>query len=323
MRALFLLLIGSVLAGCGGGSGGAPTSPVLGAAAPLSADTLVFDSSRTGNHEIFLMKTDGSGARQLTSDTNYENWWPRISPDRRKLLFYRSPRGLPERYDLASLWAMNADGTAVTLLRAKGTDGWALQGHAEWSPDGQSIAMFGGGTSPQIFIADVMGRSPRQVTDRPGVNTDVSWSPDGKTLLFNGCAATPCSEAGYEIYSIPAAGGSAVRITSDSLPDYDPYFSPDGKTIAWLVKSNPAGWNGLGAWGIRLANADGTNARWLINDGQINSKPAWSLDGQSIFFHRMEPLKEPRWGVFRINVDGSALTPLTANAPGNNEHPSN
>ncbi len=323
MRTLFLMLLTAALAACGGGSGGAPADQVLGAAQPLAADTLAFDSSRSGNHEIFLMKSDGSGARQLTNDASYENWWARVSPDRRKLLFYRSPRGMPERYDLASLWAMNVDGTALTLLRAQGTDGWALQGHSEWSPDGSAIAMFGGATSPQIYVADAMGRAPRQLTNRPGVNTDVSWSPDGKTLLFNGCAAMPCSPGGYEIYSIPAAGGTPVRLTTDALPDYDPYFSPDGKTIAWLVTSDPAAWNGLGAWSIRIANADGSNPRWLINDGQINSKPAWSLDGKSIYFHRMEPLKEIRWGVFRINVDGSGLTPLTGNAPGNNEHPSN
>ena len=323
MRTLVLIFVAAALAACGGGSDGAPADPPLGSASPLSADTLVFDSNRSGNHEIFLMKTDGSGAQQLTRDSAYENWWPRISPDRRKLLFYRAPRGMSERYDQASLWAMNADGTALTLLRAKGSDGWALQGHGEWSPDGQSIAMFGGGASPQIYIADSMGRAPRQVTNRPGVNTDVSWSPDGKTLLFNGCAAMPCNRAGYEIYSIAAAGGTAVRLTSDNLPDYDPYFSPDGKSIAWLVTTNPSGWNGLGAWGIRIANADGTNPRWLINDGQINSKPAWSLDGRHIYFHRMEPLKAPRWGVFRIKTDGSELTPLTADAPGHNEHPSN
>jgi TolB protein len=310
------------VAGCGGSSDTPPEPDTL---PPLGADMLVFDSSRSGNHEIFVMRNDGSGARQLTQDASYENWWPRLSPDRRKLLFYRAPRGLPERYDLASLWTIQVDGTALTQLRAAGADGWPLQGHGEWSPNGAAIAMFGGSsaTSPQIYVTDAMGRSPRQITQRPGINTDVSWSPDGRTLLFNGCPATPCAEADYEIYAIPAAGGSETRLTFDGVADYDPYFSPDGKTIAWLVKSDPAAYNGLGAWSIRVASADGSNARWLINDGQINSKPAWSLDGANIYFHRMEPAREVRWGVFRIGVDGSALTPLTANAAGNNEFPSN
>ena len=46
----------------------------------LAVDQLVFDSTRsTVNHEIFVMKTDGSSASRLTSDAAYENWWPRVS----------------------------------------------------------------------------------------------------------------------------------------------------------------------------------------------------------------------------------------------------
>lgn len=323
MRSLISLVLLAALAACGGGGGdpGGPGSPSI---TPLAASMLVFDSDRTGNHEIYLMRNDGGATAQLTSDSSYENWWPRISPDRRRILFYRAPRGLSERYDLASLWIINADGSGLTRLRAAGTDGWALQGHGEWSPDGSSIAMFGGSaTSPQIYITDSLGRNPRQITARAGVNTDVSWSPDGRTILFNGCPSTPCAPKDYEIYSMPSAGGAETRLTHDGLADYDPYFSPDGTKIAWLTNSDPTAWGGVGAWGISLANADGSNAIWLIDDGNINSKPAWSLDGQSIYFHRMQPLVDTHWGVYRMAADGTGLTFLTPSAPGNNEFPSN
>jgi Tol biopolymer transport system component len=294
----------------------------------LGSDQLVFDSDRSGNHEIFVMKTDGSGARQLTSDTRYENWWPRISPDRKKVLFYRAPKGKSESYADAGLWVVNADGSAPTELRAKGADGWTLQGHAEWSPDGGRIAMFGTvGATLQIFVADAQGKNPVQYTNRPGVNTDVSWSPDGTRLLFNGCPTTTCAPADYEIYVMPAAPlAVATRLTTNSFADYDPYFSPDGSSIAWLQTVDPNAFptpaGNLGKWAIRIANADGLNARDLINDGQINSKPAWSLDGQTIYFHRMEP-PDYRFRVFRIGKDGSGLKELTLGVPGNHEYPSN
>ncbi len=322
MRTLFLFGLFLFISSCSDAAKNTNSTLVF----ALGADQLVFDSDRTGNHEIFVMKIDGSAVKQLTNDTQYENWWPKISPDRKKILFYRAPKGKSDNYIEASLWSMNADGMQVTQLRAKNTDGWTQQGHAEWSPDGSKIAMFGSaGSTLQIFVTDAQGKNPQQYTNMPGIiNTDVSWSPDGSKLLFNGCPTATCTLADFEIYVMSAA--PPIRLTNNALADYDAYFSPDSASIAWLVNVDPsafpiAGIN-LGKWAIRIANADGSNALDLINDGQVNSKPAWSVDGQTIFFHRMMP-PEYRFRLFRIGKDGTGLTELTPGASGNSEYPSN
>ena len=82
-------------------------------AAPPSAaippGDLVFDSDRTGNYEIFTMTGTGQDPRQLTDDSRYDSWWARLSPDRRTILFYRSPKGSHDRdYSSTSLWAIGS-----------------------------------------------------------------------------------------------------------------------------------------------------------------------------------------------------------------------
>jgi Tol biopolymer transport system component len=326
MRASIITVLFAALCGCGGKTD-TPAPP----AAVLASDQIVFDSDRAGGtHEIYSMKTDGSGVVRLTNDAAYQNWWPRVSPDRRRVLFYRAPADKPESYPDASLWVMNADGSGVTRLRARGDDGWTAQGHGEWSPDGTRIAMFGSdGAALEVFVTDANGRNPVQFTRRGGVNTDVSWSPDGTQLLFNGCAsAAACQPANYELFAMPATPLAApTQITNDGVADYDAYFSPDGRKVAWLVNVDPAANpipvppGALGRWAIRIATV-GSPPTDLIDDGNINSKPAWSRDGQTIYFHRMVP-PDYRFRVFSIRPDGTGLAELTPGATGNSEHPSN
>src|SRR5215471_4558575 len=281
MRVSIALPLVASLAGCAGGSGSGGSGPVV----PLASGQLVFDSDRAGGtHEIYVMNADGTGVTRLTNDASYQNWWPRVSPDRRKVLFYRAPFNKPESYPDASLWVMNADGSGVTQLRAKGEDGWSMQGHGEWSPDGTRIAMFGSaGAALEIFVTDASGKNPVQYTSRGGVNTDVSCSPDGSKIAW--------------------------------LVDVDP-----------TANVIPTTTTALGRWAIRIADIDAggsiSNASYLIDDGNINSKPAWSLDGRTIFFHRMVP-PDYRFRVFSIQLNGAGLTELTPGATGNSEHPSN
>jgi Tol biopolymer transport system component len=115
--------------GCGGKSESSPPAPQCsgfssGTVPTLQTNQLLFDSDRNDNrHEIYVMRTDGSCVSRLTNNALYENWWPRASPDRTRILFYRSPAGDPENYFNASLWVMNADGSGQTQLIADGGHG--------------------------------------------------------------------------------------------------------------------------------------------------------------------------------------------------------
>ena len=323
---LAMLLLGA-MSSCTPGGGCGCTAPPF---SPVPATQLAFDSDRTGNYEIYLMNTDGSGVRALTNYRTQDSWWPRISPDRSRMLFYRTPAGTHDGdYTKTSLWVMNADGGGRTQLLANGANGWQFQGHAEWSPDGQRIVMFGGSAANlQIYVTDSNGFNPKAITSRPSPNIDPSWSPDGATIAFIGSPNGTTNPTDYEVYTVPSTGGAATRLTNDGLIDNDPYFSPDGITLAFLTQTLPPGSPGkpLGTWGIRklnLATAGPTTTPGIvIDDGQINSKPDWSLDSSLIRFHRTLYFGNGKFSIFSIHPDGSGLTELTPGQTTNNEFPS-
>jgi Tol biopolymer transport system component len=260
--------------------------------------------------------------RQLTDDPQWDSWWPRISPDRSTVVFYRTPAGSHDRdFTRTSLWAIGADGSGAVLVRPAGLDKWPVQGHAEWAPDGQSLVMFGGPnrSNPQIFLTDRLGQNPRQITDRPGSNLDPSFAPDGRTIVFVGCPERFCTPGDQEVYTVPVAGGDATRITHDGIRDNDPYYSPDGTQLAWLSQISGVL---VGSWDIRIAPAaGGADPRRLVGDDNVNSRPQWSADGRTIYFHRSVKGSGNGFQVWSIGVDGTDPREITAGQPGTNEYP--
>lgn len=188
------------------------------------AEQLLFDSNRqeagdpVQNYEIYSLRVDGSAPRRLTHDDRHDSWWPRPSPDHRRILFVRTPAGVHDRdYRQVSTWVMNADGSELREILPRGAHGWGIQGHPEWSPDGRRIATMGGrAANAQIYIVRADGSAPAKVTggaqgpDRGGMNLDPSWSPDGSKLLFIGCRmATRSPGCGTPAVAAPCAGASS------------------------------------------------------------------------------------------------------------------
>ena len=75
------------------------------------------------------------------------------------------------------------------------------------------------------------------------------WSPDGQAIAF---------EAGYDIYTVPSAGGLPRRITSGPRQKALPSWSPDGRELLFQVA---LGW--VPDRGIWVVRADGTGEHQL------------------------------------------------------------
>lgn len=83
-----------------------------------------------------------------------------------------------------------------------------------------------------------------------------------------------------------------------ALIDFEPAWSPDGRTIAYVHGDREPGKSG-----IYLINPDGSNKRQFYASPGA-SAPSWSPDGQWIAFHDQAQ-------VYKIKSNGDSLTQLT------------
>ena len=266
---------------------------------------VAFDSNRTGNYEIYTMTAGGADQTELTKDTRYDSWWPRISPDRSEILFYRTPAGVHDRdFSKTSLWLMNADGSDLHELIPTGAHGWTQQGHAVWSPDGTHIVMFAKvGSNTNIWTTKADGSDPVQLTNRPGTSLDPSYTASGG-IVFIGCPLSVCSSSQFEVYDMTASGSNVTRLTNDAARDQDPFGSPNGASIDWLRQT------AAGTWAIWTMTSTGGNQHGVVPNLTINSKPAWSADGSWIYFHRLAT-GQTSFTIWKVHPDGTDLTAVS------------
>jgi Tol biopolymer transport system component len=92
---------------------------------------IAFSSFRTGNHELFIMNSDGTNARQITNSPDVD-LRPAWSPDGGRIFFDAAP---PAPYLFWNLWTINVDGSARTQLTTRPS----VRINPQISPDGTKI----------------------------------------------------------------------------------------------------------------------------------------------------------------------------------------
>ncbi|NLN29342.1 MAG: extracellular solute-binding protein [Firmicutes bacterium] len=272
----------------------------LQASRDLGSGSIVFQSDRTGSWQIFRYDIATGAVTQLT--TLGQNYYPRVSADGKKIVFESTRDGS------WAVYTMNIDGSdqrRVTPLDMDVRNG-------TWSPDGQYIAFHArvpeGGWS--IFTIKVDGTELRRLT-YSGSATDawVSWSPDGKTLVYSSNRAPHGPD--YKTYIINVDGTGERQLFNHPRRSQRPVWSPDGKSIV-------VGSNRDGQWDIYIDRLDGTSIR-VTNDARTDLEPAWSPDGTKIVFSGH--LGGGDVGIWVVNADGTGLRRLDV-GPGQNQHPS-
>lgn len=170
---------------------------------------IVFETTRHGEQELYVMNADGSAPRRLTVRPDSGGAWYATyalwSPTGTHIAFTNSTGG-----EIGGVYVVDANATAVQPTRIRPGDAYAWA----WSPDGTRLA---GGESSNgsynNFTIQADGNGLTYLSPDSKDDWEPAWSADGAEIVF-------WSNRGgtWDVYVTNADGsGTARRLTSNGM----------------------------------------------------------------------------------------------------------
>ena len=129
-------------------------------------------------------------------------------------------------------------------------------------------------------------------------------TPDGDTITYMLVGEDLNGEYQRTLISANLDGSDARKLPSILETAWQPSWSPDGKSIAFVRLGIRAPYGEYGE--IWVADSDGSNPR-LLTSGP-DAGPVWSPDGKRIAF---SSVRDGNMEVYTITVNGTGLSNLT------------
>lgn len=184
---------------------------------------------------------------------------PRISPDGKQLVFFRSHVDLQNDRRDAQLVLLDVPSHTERVLEAP-RDAYA----ATWSPDGTEIAFIAGDKArhAQVYVTTPSSNAPRQFTHSATGVGQYAWRPNGGAIAYVAQDEAPKRTA-------IARWQDAFEVTDNAYLDPGP-FPP---SHLWLA---------AGEHDTRL-----TGGAWSVAAGDAESTLSWSPDGKTLAYVRL------------------------------------
>lgn len=177
--------------------------------------TIVFESNRDGNLEIYFMNPDGSDQRNLSND-GAEDFSPAWSPDGSQIAFVSKRETADE--GIQNIFVVNADGSNLRQLTHHFYSDWP-----SWSSDGSRIT-YTDGIDILIMNADGSGE-PINLTNDEVKDTRPSWSPDGTKIAWSSG-----DDGQWNLFVMDADGSNKKQIT-DNGQVFGATWTIDGRLL--------------------------------------------------------------------------------------------
>lgn len=207
------------------------------------------------------------------------------------------------------IWTMDWDGSNQRPLTHYGT----ITSFPSVSPDGTKVAFTSWlQESPRIILFSLTsGRRLPFYNQRASLNCCLSFSPDGKQVVFSSTAAGGPAQ----LYEANADGSGFRRLLSSRVIDTEPKINPKTGTDIVFVSGR-----GGGGPQIYLMSSGGDPQRLTDGTGDATN-PSWSPDGTKIAFAWTRGYEPGNFNIFILDVASRQLVQLT-NHEGRNENPS-
>ena len=231
------------------------------------------------------------------------------------------------------LYVVSNDGSKIQPLFDHPLESEVID--VKWSPDGKFIVADIGNNQTghsDLYLIDLEkdltnpSLQPLPLTSDTAWKYDAVWQPKPNdnlvsipTLESTGIpsksgliAFTAAAQNGNsDIYTVRSDGSGLTDLTSDSMVDMNPFWSPDGTRIAFQSDRS-------GLMQIYVMDADGSNVIQLtnndVNHELMSQGGPWSPDGKRLLFTEWGDPGTEEWMLYTIGVDGQNKT-LLAEVP--------
>lgn len=296
-------------------------------------EKIVFAADRDGDWDIYIMNADGTGVTNLTNswtgpDTSAKSveWHPSLNVAGTKIVF--ASNGNPLATNPTGdheIFAMNTDGTGVEQI----TSNAVFDGHPFWRPDGTAIVFSRnvGGTS-QVFRVDYPGGAGQIAVTTSG-GGHPTYSPNnalgagtGYKIVFGSDRLTG-GGPDWEIYYVDDAAGEGglTQVTTNTVLDAMPSWSPDGTRIAFHSDRGPGAFP-LPSMGVYTINPVGIKVEALvIDESRFDGQPYYKYNdsGRLVYVREGKDTPVPPGGsltgsnkdITTIRVNGTEQNVLT------------
>lgn len=267
---------------------------------------------------LWIMNADGSKNRFLVKGSN-----ARWSPDGTRIAYFADgdPKGTQifvrwmdaegassqvsrvSENPAGLSWSPDGRSVAFTML-VKSESPWrismpAAPEGAKWTPAPRVVdrlhyrrdrtGYIEQGTT-HLFLVSAEGGTPRQLTSGDfgaselGAGLNYDWTPDGRTIVFDGLREPDADHRYREsyLYAVDVASG-AIRqpVTTKGLWS-NPKVSPDGRSVAFTGREGARfSYRASEVWVVPI---DGSGMRAVTSYDRDPGSVQWAPDGSGVFF---------------------------------------